>query len=63
MDVPSDPSTRPTSPENAEKESSVGHLVKDKENDKVSEKGLGGLLKSAKQDVKVPEFDMSAFSF
>lgn len=63
MDVPSDPSTRPTSPENAEKESSVGHLVKDKENDKVDEKGLGGLLKSAKQDVKVPEFDMSVFSF
>lgn len=37
--------------------------MKDKEKYVVSEKGLGGLLKSAKQDVTVPEFDMSAFSF
>lgn len=34
------------------------------EGDLLSRKaGLGGLIKSAKQNVQVPEFDMSSFSF
>lgn len=36
--------------------------IKEEENDIFSRKaGLGGLMKSAKQDVQVPEFDMNAF--
>lgn len=36
--------------------------IKEEDNDTLSRKaGLGNLMKSAKQDVQVPEFDMSAF--
>jgi hypothetical protein len=65
MDIPSEPPTRhaspergmpPTIPEDSEPVAKEGDLFARKA-------GLGSLMKSAKQDVKVPEFDLSAFSF
>jgi hypothetical protein len=36
--------------------------IKEEEHDILSRRaGIGGLMKSAKQDVQVPEFDMNAF--
>ena len=60
MEVPSDPSTRPASPDRA---TSLDSMRESENETSGAGKGLGSLLKSAKQDVKVPEFDMSAFSF
>jgi hypothetical protein len=62
MDIPSEPPTRRPSPERTSHD--VQHDVIKEEGDLLSRKaGLGSLLKSAKQDVKVQEFDMSAFGF
>lgn len=65
MDIPSLPPTRSASPvrdakppqadpEKVENISEGGDLLARKA-------GLGSLMKSAKMDVKVPEFDMNAF--
>lgn len=67
MDIPSLPPTRAASPERKEKTtpSKPVPIIEDtikEEGDLFARKaGLGSLMKSAKQDVKVPEFDMSAF--
>ena len=63
MEVPSDPSTRPASPDNQDRATSLDSMRESENETSGVGKGLGSLLKSAKQDVKVPEFDMSAFSF
>lgn len=67
MDISSAPTTRAVSPapntmENGRSLSSAIPEEDLKEGDVEARKaGLGGLIKSAKQDVKVPEFDMNAF--
>lgn len=68
VDILSLPLTRSTSPERSgkkrdEKTSPVTTFQTIKEeNDLIARKaGLGSLMKSAKQDVQVPEFDMNAF--
>lgn len=61
MDVPSDPSTRAASPVHkptAEKDESE---FQPQGKPPPKKTGLGSLMKSAKQDVNVPEFDMNAF--
>ncbi len=64
MDIMSLPPTRTASPER------VGpklppviqeEVIKDEGDFFARKAGLGNLMKSAKQDVKVPEFDMNAF--
>ncbi|KAF9566167.1 hypothetical protein CPC08DRAFT_733774 [Agrocybe pediades] len=62
MDVSSLPSTRRASPSKQvdAKTPAIGTIQE--ESDLFARKaGLGNLMKSAKQDVKVPEFDMNAF--
>ena len=69
MDVSTAPPTRVASPapnaqENGRSLSlAIPEEKEQKEGDDLEARkaGLGGLLKSAKQDVKVPEFDMDAF--
>ena len=67
IDVSSAPPTRRASPSRSPPRgvSPVRGAVKEElrpEGDLVARKaGLGSLIKSAKQDVKVPEFDMNAF--
>ncbi|KAI0068306.1 WD repeat-containing protein [Artomyces pyxidatus] len=65
MDVSTAPPTRRASPERDASESAVLPPIKEtpkEENDLFARKaGLGSLMKSAKQDVQVPEFDMSSF--
>ena len=64
MDIPSDSSTRAATPEPTILKPSDSEAVdKDKSSTDVSAKktGLGSLLKTARQDVSVPEFDMNAF--
>ena len=69
MDIPSVPSTEPTSPiRNAFPTTTIPEEpLKSPEAPPVEvgeterQKGLGSLLKSAKQDVTAPEFDMNAF--
>lgn len=64
MEVPSDPSTRATSPELDGQKSPTSQnqtLVHLNGNQPKGPSGLGSLMKSAKQDVAVPEFDMNAF--
>lgn len=59
MDLTSFPSTESGTPSRPPQESG---LEKAKEGDLIARKaGLGSLMKSAKQDVQVPEFDMNAF--
>ncbi|EJD03819.1 uncharacterized protein FOMMEDRAFT_106015 [Fomitiporia mediterranea MF3/22] len=61
MEVPSDPSTRTTSPEPVVS-NTTGADVKTANPTSPSRKsGLGMLMKTAKQNVSVPEFDMNAF--
>lgn len=53
MDISSGPPTRSVTPQ---------PTIKEEEGDLSARKaGLGSLMKSAKHDVKVPEFDMGAF--
>jgi len=66
MDIPTAPPTRVASPVpriTNDTPSTVGEVVQQQENgDLVARKaGMGRLMKSAKQDVQVPEFDMDAF--
>ncbi|KAF8807734.1 WD repeat-containing protein [Phlegmacium glaucopus] len=61
MDILSLPPTRKASPA---KDTELKHSIEtiQEESDLFARKaGLGNLMKSAKQDVKVPEFDMNAF--
>ncbi|CAK5264601.1 unnamed protein product [Mycena citricolor] len=63
MEIPSLPGTRPGSPVRPTLMSSV--IVEEPSNDKedltAKKAGLGKLMKSAKQNVTVPEFNMDAF--
>lgn len=66
MDIPTNPPTRSASPTrrqpNGTPASGEGEVLKQDEGDLVARKaGMGRLMKSAKQDVQVPEFDMNAF--
>lgn len=65
MDIMSEPPTRRASPErNATRVQLAMPKVeiKEEEADLFARKaGLGSLMKSAKQDIKVPEFDMNSF--
>ncbi|KII93785.1 hypothetical protein PLICRDRAFT_101217 [Plicaturopsis crispa FD-325 SS-3] len=72
MDLPSAPPTRTASPErkatgttpSSLATESIEEELKKDEGDLFARKaGLGSLMKSAKQDVKVEEFDMNAFGF
>lgn len=58
MDVPSDPSTRAASPVAMPAEQDHVSQLQTKTS---STSGLGSLMKTAKHDVSVPEFDMNAF--
>jgi hypothetical protein len=60
MDIPSLPPTQPASPAFDRKPSPIPEALEPVEpNARQGE--LGSLLKSARKDVKVPEFDMSNF--
>lgn len=63
MQIPSLPPTRPTSPPlqaNGVPKIEEEHYSNDR--DSVARKvGLGNLMKSARQDIQVPEFDMNSF--
>lgn len=69
MDISTNPPTRSASPTQKQPngtssgaEGEPGEVLKESEGDLVARKaGMGRLLKSAKQDVQVPEFDMNAF--
>jgi len=69
MDIPSIPPTEPASPvaNDFPTTTILEEAVKSPEltaaevGETERQKGLGSLLKSAKQDVSVPEFDMGAF--
>jgi len=60
MEVPSIPSTRQPSPERGQTPE-VKTEEKPVEALPTQKSGIGSLLKSAKQDINVPEFDMNAF--
>lgn len=66
MDIPTEPPTRSASPIRRTPDGAVpsgnAEVLKESDGDLVARKaGMGRLLKSAKQDVQVPEFDMNAF--
>lgn len=63
MDILSLPPTRASSPVRvAEKPPVIIEEPGNEEGDLIARKaGLGNLMKTAKQDVTVPEFDMNAF--
>ena len=66
MDINSAPPTRSASPTirmpNGAISTSSGETLKEGDGDLVARKaGMGHLMKTAKQDVHVPEFDMNAF--
>ena len=66
MDITTAPPTRSASPirriPNGLLSSLAGETMKQDEGDLVARKaGMGRLMKSAKQDLNVPEFDMNAF--
>ncbi|KZP10552.1 hypothetical protein FIBSPDRAFT_922313 [Athelia psychrophila] len=61
IEVASEPPTRRASPERV---APIPEESINEEGDLLARKaGMGNLMKSAKQDVKVPEFDMGAFGF
>ena len=60
MDIPSEPPTRRASPERRPTPIPE-EPIKDESDLFARKAGLGSLIQSAKQDVKVPEFDMNAF--
>lgn len=63
IDIASPASTRKVSPERSLVRAPTQETIKE-EGDLLARKaGLGSLLKSAKQDVRVPEFNMDSFSF
>lgn len=66
MEIPSLPATRPTSPSpqtvtDTKGSSVAGTVVQEDPEAKARKSGLGTLMKSAKKDVQVAEFDMNAF--
>jgi hypothetical protein len=65
MDLSTAPPTRRPSPEPRETGELPVPLIKEtinEEGDLIARKaGLGSLLKTAKQDVQVPDFDMDSF--
>jgi hypothetical protein len=62
MDIPSLPPTRSASPAPTRQQPAIPEEPVQGEGDLNARlAGLGSLMKSAKQDVKVPEFNMSAF--
>lgn len=61
MDVPSDPASRAASPVLTVGEQGVDVSEASTDSKAVTASGLGSLMKSAKHDVSVPEFDMNAF--
>jgi len=61
MDIPSVPPTRAASPDRPACRSPPQEIIKEEGDLMARKAGLGSLMKSAKQDVKVPEFDMGAF--
>jgi len=65
MDIPSLPTTRPSSPPplTTTVPKFTPHDVADREDSEMQAQrtGLGSLMKNAKKDVKIAEFDMSAF--
>jgi len=61
MEISSEPPTRRASPERAAPKTIAEESINE-EGDLLARKaGMGNLMKSAKQDVKVPDFDMNAF--
>lgn len=61
MEISSEPPTRRASPERTAPKGIAEETIKE-EGDLLARKaGMGNLMKSAKQDVKVQEFDMDAF--
>jgi hypothetical protein len=64
MEVPSAEPTRPGSPVQADGADGVPAALPEPAPDAVARKaGLGNLMKTAKQTVQVPEFDMGSFGF
>ena len=66
VEIPSEPPTRRGSPEPGQGElnfpTSIVQDTIQEEGDLFARKaGIGSLMKTAKQDVKVPEFDLGAF--
>jgi len=62
MDILSLPPTRQETPnEKTRIETHPVEVIKEESDLLARKTGMGNLLKSAKQDVQVPEFDMSAF--
>lgn len=63
MDIPSLPTTRPSSPPPLTTTVPKFTPVADPEDSEMQAQrtGLGSLMKNAKKDVKIAEFDMSAF--
>ena len=65
MDIPTLPPTRSTSPTLRPPNgvlAAATEMMQQETGDLVARKaGMGRLMKSAKQDVQVPEFDMNAF--
>jgi hypothetical protein len=62
MDIPSLPPTRASSPVRVTEKPPAIPEEGNEEGDLIARKaGLGNLMKTAKQDVSVPEFDMNAF--
>jgi len=61
MDITSLPPTRRGSPTKAANKSQQIETIPEESDFLARQAGLGNLMKSAKHDVKVPEFDMNAF--
>jgi len=62
MDILSLPPTRKPSPvKNTKPNQYLIETIQEESDFFARKAGLGNLMKSAKQDVKVPEFDMDAF--
>ncbi|KAF8641123.1 hypothetical protein AX17_000765 [Amanita inopinata Kibby_2008] len=62
MDVSSLPPTRPISPPQGSEKSTAHDTLKEGLDLVARKVGIGNLMKHAKKDVQVPEFDMNAFS-
>lgn len=63
MDIASPTSTRKVSPDRSFARVPAQETIKEESDLLARKAGLGSLLKSAKQDVQVPEFSMDSFSF
>ena len=61
MDILSPPPTRKASPVKGTEDQHLIETIQEESDFFARKAGLGNLMKSAKQDVKVPEFDIDAF--